>query len=1182
MIKKYIVKLVTIVFVGTLVAWYLNQFVFSFLPAALNNFFVLFLAILGSVIAIRVVIVAVMIYRSAQKGKYRMEYLPEIQMRYKKYINSGETEFIILTNMYNEITVLDIPTEALINNLAKLLDIVSWAKVKELIDNYPYLISGKSLWMLDVMRDVSLSETSDDQRYEALVSLSIHSNFIKNCLKHGIDSVFSNPEEPAALYRIVKGLENKYRNLEPFEKEIQRHPELLSSVCSNLLIELKQNIRDKETIEFLEILLDFQEDAKKYDFDAALGRLNIKFERKISEHQLEYLSKISSIPISPASSMEEFKDGIENLMSIMAESPLLKKQMQNILDSGDLEEFLMSGKTPDFSNDPYHMAYAELDKVNDEVFNCFWQARNPLPERDGLINRVDQISLALEKCNKSDAPFIWAVLNHALGQAFTVLNNTPDALDKAIQCHLSALEVFSLAESPYLWSLVKHDLGICYYERAVGDKAENIEKAIDCFEDALKVRTRDKFPSDWQASTANLAAAQMSRVGKNEKEGIENAILIYEQLLEHLSKQDSPQYFANAHNNAGMAWFYKANYSDNNSDKHFAYSQSIKHYELALQIYTEDDLPEDWAMSKMNLGNSLSFRSDSGDMITAKMSYQDALRVYVLEQFPVEWAKTKLGLGYMYWRLNELDESIAIYSEMEKNCTGPHLLLFRVHAAGALGVIYHEQKDWKLSYDHLKISLQSANELRLDMYTQDSKIYFNRTPSYYHQYMVKACIELNLLREAFEYAESGKSRLFLEQLATDSSIIAQYSNIPRDFWEIESMLLEELRHIENKLSDDLDRKESRLYTQRQEEIVTRLKEIWSDLETEFPIYASLRRGTPISYEQIIEFLNESHPRAAIVEYYDVLGEVIAFIVRPDRHEPILIDTLVDKLQVKELLGSYIENMAAMARFDVDPAWEQYSSKLFGELTKHLKDIDVIFLVPHGYLHLIPFYALKLDDGHVLDKFTLVYAPSANTLTRVHDRRKTRKNPIKPDVMIIGNPTADLAYSRIEAQEINKYLGGSIYLGARATKEKVFKEAPSKDILHFACHGDFDHFHPMRSGLMLADNEVLTANEIMGMSLNADLVCLSACMTGLNRIGDGDELSGLSRAFLYAGATSVLVSLWPVHDEATASLMSDFYQGIAQSDKNESKSFILRQTMIAARSKNSNPYFWAPFIMVGGL
>lgn len=1177
--KKYIATLFVLMLVSTLAIWYLNKFVFPFLPAVFSNFFALFLVVICSAVTIRVAIAVITFFaiRRSRKTPNHLEYLSEIQDRYKKYIDDGETKAIQLNNMYNELTAIDLPMDFFLNSMTEFLDSETWANAKEIADKHRFLISGKSLWALDLMKELASSD-----HYALLINISIHSDLIKRCLKYGSDLVFANPEDPAALYRVIKELENKYRNFEPFEEEIQKHPELLSSACSTLLIELKKNIHDKETIEFLEILLDFQEDSKKYDFDAALGRLDIKFERKISEHQSEVLSKISSISMAPTSSKEEFTDRMEKFANIMASSPLFKKQMRNLLDSGSIEEFFTSGKMPDFSNDPYHMAYSELDKVTDEVFHCFWQSINPLSERADLMSRIDQITLALKKLNKLDAPFIWATLNHALGQAFTKLNNTPDAIDKAIQLHLSALGVFSLAESPYLWSLVKHDLGICYYERAVGDKTENIEKAIDCFEDALKVRTRDKFPSAWQASTANLAAAQMSRIGRNEKEGIESAILIYEQLLEHLSKQDSPQYFANAQNNAGMAWFHKAQYAENNSDRKNAYSQSIKHYELALQIYTEDDLPEDWAMSKLNLGNSLSRRGDAGDLLGAKMSYQDALRVYKFEQFPVMWAKTKTGLGLMHWELNEMDESIAVYSELERNCTGPHLLLFRVHAAGALGIIYHDQKAWELSYDHLKLSLQSANELRLDIYTEDSRIYFNRVPSYYHQYMVKACIELNLLREAFEYAESGKSRLFLEQMATDSSIIAQYSNTPRDFLEKEFSLLEELRYVENKIREGLERKESRFYSQRQEEIILRLKEIWNELEKEFPVYASLRRGTPVSYDQVIEFLNESHPRAALVEYYDVLGEVIVFIVRSGRHEPILIETMMDNSQIKELLGSYIKFMAAMDRFGMDPVWKQYSSNLFGKLTRHLKEIDVIFLVPHGYLHLLPFYALTLDEGHVLDKFTLIYAPSATILTRVYDRRKTRKNPIKPDVMIIGNPTSNLPYSRIEAQEINKHLGGSMYLGARATKEKVFNEAPSKNILHFACHGYFDHLHPMKSGLVLADDEHLTANEIMGMPLKAELVCLSACMTGLNRIEDGDELSGLSRAFLYAGATSVLVSLWPVHDEATASLMSDFYKGIAQSGNNEPKAFILQKTMIAARSKDPNPIFWAPFIMVGGL
>ena len=113
---------------------------------------------------------------------------------------------------------------------------------------------------------------------------------------------------------------------------------------------------------------------------------------------------------------------------------------------------------------------------------------------------------------------------------------------------------------------------------------------------------------------------------------------------------------------------------------------------------------------------------------------------------------------------------------------------------------------------------------------------------------------------------------------------------------------------------------------------------------------------------------------------------------------------------------------------------------------------------------------------------------------------------------------------------------------------------------------------------------MTAQEMMGLNLQADLVTLSACATGRSEISRGDELVGLTRALLYAGASSTLVSLWAVHDESTGQLMTDFYRRLYDdtADKAKPGAVALREAMLELRKQKQfeHPYYWAPFVLVG--
>ena len=163
-----------------------------------------------------------------------------------------------------------------------------------------------------------------------------------------------------------------------------------------------------------------------------------------------------------------------------------------------------------------------------------------------------------------------------------------------------------------------------------------------------------------------------------------------------------------------------------------------------------------------------------------------------------------------------------------------------------------------------------------------------------------------------------------------------------------------------------------------------------------------------------------------------------------------------------------------------------------------------------------------------------------------------------------------------------------YTGAEATEASV-KSADLSNIryLHFAAHGVIDEDNPMRSGIVLSrvaqsnEDGTLQMNEVMRLKLGAEVVTLSACRTGLGKVMNGEGVIGLTRAFQYAGAKDVVVSLWNVNDVATSELMKAFYQNLTRGlRKDEALRQAKLQFLHGARGTWKHPYFWAPFVLNG--
>lgn len=268
--------------------------------------------------------------------------------------------------------------------------------------------------------------------------------------------------------------------------------------------------------------------------------------------------------------------------------------------------------------------------------------------------------------------------------------------------------------------------------------------------------------------------------------------------------------------------------------------------------------------------------------------------------------------------------------------------------------------------------------------------------------------------------------------------------------------------------------------------------------------------------------------------------------------------------------------------------------LIAPIRNHLpNDPDApIIVIPHGPLFLIPFAALLDDQNHyLLQNHTLSIAPSLQSLILIRQRQSQTANG---SALVIGNPAASrlpidgqsplalppLHGAEAEANAIAPLLKTQPVTGAEATKALVLERMANAPIIHLAAHGLLDDTDGLGSAIALTptdqDNGLLTAETIAQLALQAELVVLSACNTGRGRL-TGDGVIGLSRSFIAAGVSSVIVSLWAISDAPTVSLMKSFYEIL---EEVPSKTQALRLAMLATLENHPHPRNWAAFLMVG--
>lgn len=244
----------------------------------------------------------------------------------------------------------------------------------------------------------------------------------------------------------------------------------------------------------------------------------------------------------------------------------------------------------------------------------------------------------------------------------------------------------------------------------------------------------------------------------------------------------------------------------------------------------------------------------------------------------------------------------------------------------------------------------------------------------------------------------------------------------------------------------------------------------------------------------------------------------------------------------------------------------------------------LIIVPYGPLHELPFHALYNGTRFLIEDFQVSYLPASSLLAQhsqgINELVLSREDELKPPVILGYSGNGDLRRVREEAEAIAEMLQGHCYLEDEATIARLIEEASGSPVIHLATHGKSRLDAPNFSYVRLADGQ-LNAIDAFSLDLKrCELVTLSGCETGLALSSGGDEQLGLGRAFLAAGATSLLMSLWPVEDNATNDLMKLFYQHLLAGESKVQALRTAQCSLLQREAGYTHPYFWAAFRLVG--
>jgi len=573
----------------------------------------------------------------------------------------------------------------------------------------------------------------------------------------------------------------------------------------------------------------------------------------------------------------------------------------------------------------------------------------------------------------------------------------------------------------------------------------------------------------------------------------------------------------------------------------------------------------------------------TGNTDEAIKSYEKGLAI-------IQSAKLKTGtedkfyqeLGQLYLGQKDFPralENLTRGLEIAERIQHAHVIQ---QASSEIGDLLRQTKRPSEAVPYYKRAIDSIETTRSLLESEEFRSSFFENKRQTYAGIILAYMGDDKSEEAFNYNERARSRAFLDILGSKVQLA-------------HGALLEEERALQARISalqagmkvaeegeedeeDEEDVPQKSDPKQELEQAQKAYNDFLAKVRKENKEQASLMNVEPLTLKQTQELLE---PGVTMLEYFVTQQAVLLWVVEKDRLQ--FVNIRLGRKDLISKVSALRESVFQLGEKEKFRATSQELYKLLIEPSlQHIRGKELL-IVPHDVLHYLPFQALVSRQGkYLIQDYPVYYLSSASLMQFTKEKKRAGGER----ALVMGNPNLgdeayNLRFAEREAKEVaSVYPQSAVYLRADASKPRVVSLSPNFDMLHFAVHAEFNEEDPMSSALLLAPegsgDGKLKVGEIFSLDLKTNMVVLSACETGLGKLSSGDELVGLTRAFIYAGTPSVVTTLWKVNDRASYELMREFYQHLKTAKKSEA----LRQAQLKTVEQFPEPFYWAAYQLTG--
>lgn len=753
-----------------------------------------------------------------------------------------------------------------------------------------------------------------------------------------------------------------------------------------------------------------------------------------------------------------------------------------------------------------------------------------------------------------------------------------------------------------------NNIGLFYW------RLDHYSKALSYYEKALMIARILKNKKEESNYLSNIAITYINMGNYNK------ALEVLIEVLTVDRRVRNDTYVAMDLNNIGETFRKKAVISGNKEDL----NKALDNFNKSLQLIrrTKDEKIEVRVLNNIGSAhNDLEIYNEA--LRYFQESYEKAKEIQDAEAMSM----VLNNIGIVHFKRGDYKNSLTFLERAIQTSSEFQFNQILWEAYFWLGQCYEKNNKFSKAVTCLQKSIDVIDDIRSQIYLDSYKAGFVRDKLEVYEFLLRLLYLLYKKRPSsdfghviFNTVERAKARAFLENLKKSRVDIRErlIPKLKREERDLTTKISSTMMKLSQKGLSEKKRKELFTNLKRREDEYMRLI---SRMRIETPEVANIVAPPPYQVKIIQEKLLDE--KTVLIEYF--LGKKNSFMIFITKTE-ISVHSLPPRGSIEKSTKGYLKilSQSPKEKFKGILAAERIYKELLSFVERSIPDsVENLIIVPDGILYYLPFETLIFsaqrgsgEKKYLIEEYNISYAPSSSSLMFLFDN-KERSRFIK-GVLAFGDPSydytstsnneSDRSYLRIlkelyssqgfdfsplpnsqkEVQNISQYFPKdkrNIYL-KREANEDIIKKIPLKDyeVIHFACHGFLDEKSPFRSALVLALDEnmdedgFLQVREIYNLRMQADLIVLSACQTGIGKIERGEGLLGLPRIFFYTGAKSVVSTLWKVNDKATADFMSYFYKFLSQG-RNKAQAMRFAKLKMT-NSKYSHPYYWGAFVLNG--